>query len=96
MIMMNFQILGRGISWIDAGSYDSLLEIGNFIQIIERRQSLKIGCIEEVSLRMNFISIDKFENLIANMPNCKYKDYLDQLAEEYRSESFAQVSKYQD
>ena len=92
---LDFKILGRGISWIDAGSYDSLLEIGNFIQIIERRQSFKIGCIEEVSLRMNFIDVKKFDALLSNFPNCRYKDYLVQISEEYKTDFYVK-NKYQD
>ncbi len=85
---LNVKILGRGISWIDAGNCDSLIEIGNYIRLVEKRQSFKIGCLEEVALRKNFIDIEEFNSLILSMPNCNYKDYLSNISEEYQGSSF--------
>ena len=72
-------ILGRGAAWLDAGTYESLLEAGNFVRTIERRQGLKIACVEEVAYRMGFISVEQVENLAANLGKCDYAEYLLQL-----------------
>lgn len=72
-------ILGRGAAWLDAGTYESLLEAGNFVRTIERRQGLKIACIEEVAYRKGFISREQVENLAANLGKCDYAVYLQQI-----------------
>jgi len=72
-------ILGRGAAWLDAGTYESLLEAGNFVRTIERRQGLKIACIEEVAYRMGFINVEQVENLAANLGKCAYAEYLLQI-----------------
>ena len=73
--------LGRGYAWLDTGTHDSLLEASQFVQILEKRQGVKISCIEEIAYRMGYI--DK-ENLLAlgkEMKNNSYGDYLIRLAE---------------
>ena len=72
-------ILGRGAAWLDAGTYESLLEAGNFVRTIEMRQGLKIACIEEVAYRMGFINAKQLENLAENLGNCSYAEYLLQI-----------------
>jgi len=72
-------IFGRGAAWLDAGTYESLLEAGNFVRTIEMRQGLKIACIEEVAYRMGFINDAQVENLAANLGNCSYAEYLLQI-----------------
>jgi glucose-1-phosphate thymidylyltransferase len=72
-------ILGRGAAWLDAGTYESLLEAGNFVRTIEMRQGLKIACIEEVAYRMGFIDFEQVENLAANLGKCFYAEYLLQI-----------------
>jgi len=72
-------ILGRGAAWLDAGTYESLLEAGNFVRTIETRQGLKIACIEEVAYRMGFINVEQVENLAANLGKCSYAEYLLQI-----------------
>lgn len=67
----------RGTAWIDAGTPDSLMDAAQFVQMIEKRQGLKISCIEELALNLGFISLGQFEELVANSPNSSgYKKYL--------------------
>tara|TARA_Y100001960_G_C14768813_1_gene878610 strand:- start:1820 stop:2674 length:855 start_codon:yes stop_codon:yes gene_type:complete len=68
--------LGRGYAWFDGGSPSSLLEASSFIRTIEQSQGLKIGCLEEIARIRNFISKADLENLIRQLPNSEYKDYL--------------------
>jgi glucose-1-phosphate thymidylyltransferase len=68
--------LGRGTAWLDTGTPDSLLQAGNFVETIEKRQGLKIGCIEEIAYRMGFIDIEHFESLSLSIKNPEYKKYL--------------------
>jgi glucose-1-phosphate thymidylyltransferase len=58
------------------GTLDSLLDASNFIATVERRQGLKIGCIEEIALQKGFISIDEYNELVESLPNNSYKEYL--------------------
>ncbi len=76
---LNVEILGRGVAWLDTGTHKSLMEAGAFIETIEARQGLKIGCIEEIALFQNFISKDEFIDLLENTPENTYKDYLNNL-----------------
>ena len=69
------EFLGRGMAWLDTGTYDSLLDAGMFIKIIEERQGLKIGCVEEIAYREGFISKQQLLKL-ANEYKTSYGDYL--------------------
>ena len=66
----------RGIAWLDMGTHRSLLEASNFIEAIESRQGLKIGCIEEVALHMGNIDTAQLEQIIKETPASQYRDYL--------------------
>ena len=68
--------LSRGFAWLDAGTSSSLHEASAYVQTIERRQGVKIGCPEEAALCRNFLSLEQFEALTSKMPNCEYRDYL--------------------
>jgi glucose-1-phosphate thymidylyltransferase len=74
--------LGRGIAWLDTGTQNSLLEASNYIATIEHRQGLKVACVEEIALRMNFISPNEFERLIERAPKGEYREYLKLVADE--------------
>jgi glucose-1-phosphate thymidylyltransferase len=73
---LQVELLGRGIAWLDTGTHISLLEAGNFIQIIEKRQGLKIGCPEEIAFRKGYISDEQLRKLSAEIGPNDYGEYL--------------------
>jgi glucose-1-phosphate thymidylyltransferase len=73
---LKVELLGRGYAWLDTGTQDSLLDASNYIATMERRQGLKIGCIEEVAFRMDYIDKRQFEEIIDRMPENDYRKYL--------------------
>ncbi|MGN0902233.1 MAG: glucose-1-phosphate thymidylyltransferase RfbA [Succinivibrio sp.] len=72
----------RGNAWLDAGTPDSLMDSGSFVQIIEKRQGLKIACIEEIAYKQGFIDDSKMRSLIDELKKGNYKDYLIKVLEE--------------
>jgi glucose-1-phosphate thymidylyltransferase len=68
--------LSRGFAWLDAGTSSSLHEASAYVQTIEKRQGIKIGCPEEAAFRRGFLSLDELESLTNRMPRCEYRDYL--------------------
>ena len=75
----------RGNAWLDAGTPDSLLDASQFVQIIEKRQGQKIGCIEEVAYKNGFINNDGLLKIINNLKSCSYKSYLYSLLIDYKN-----------
>lgn len=73
---LEVEVLGRGFSWLDTGTFASLLQASNFIQVIEERQGLKIGCIEEVAYRKGFIDAAQLERLAQPLRKSGYGEYL--------------------
>jgi glucose-1-phosphate thymidylyltransferase len=73
--------MSRGTAWLDTGTFDSLMQAANFIQVIEQRQGLKIGCIEEVAYRMKFIGKDQLLKLAQPLEKSGYGVYLKGLVE---------------
>ena len=73
---LHVETLGRGHAWLDTGTHESLLEASQFIETIERRQGLKIGCPEEIAWRMGYISSGELERLAAPLGNSGYGHYL--------------------
>jgi glucose-1-phosphate thymidylyltransferase len=69
-------ILDRGTAWLDTGTFDSLMQASQFVQVIEQRQGLKIGCIEEIAYRKNFISKKQLRNLAEPLLKSGYGKYL--------------------
>jgi glucose-1-phosphate thymidylyltransferase len=74
-------IMDRGTAWLDTGTFASLMQAGQFVQVIEERQGLRIGCIEEVAYRMKFISKEQLRTLAAPLMKSGYGDYLMKLSE---------------
>ncbi len=74
-------IMSRGIAWLDTGTFDSLMQAANFIQVIEQRQGLKVGCIEEIAYRMNYISKQQLLALAKPLEKSGYGVYLKRLVE---------------
>ncbi len=68
--------LSRGFAWLDAGTSSSLHEASAYVQTIERRQGVKIGCPEEAAFRQGFVTLDQFVASTQRLPNCEYRDYL--------------------
>ncbi|HEX4122269.1 MAG TPA: glucose-1-phosphate thymidylyltransferase RfbA [Verrucomicrobiae bacterium] len=74
--------LSRGFAWLDAGTSSSLHEASAYVQTIEKRQGVKIGCPEEAAYRRGFINQVELEKLSAKIPNCEYRDYLQRVLTE--------------
>ncbi len=79
---LNVEVMGRGYTWLDTGTHESLLEASVFIEIIERRQGLKIACIEEIAYRQGYISKESLMKLACKLNNNQYGKYLFKCAEE--------------
>jgi glucose-1-phosphate thymidylyltransferase len=84
---LHVKLLSRGMAWLDTGTQTSLLEAGNYIATIEHRQGLKIACLEEVALRMGFISQAQLSATIDRLPKGEYRDYLRMVCDEGPSAS---------
>jgi glucose-1-phosphate thymidylyltransferase len=76
--------LSRGFAWLDAGTSSSLHEASAYVQTIEKRQGIKVGCPEEAAFRRGFLTVDQLEALLSGMPNCEYRDYLTGVVREAR------------
>ena len=68
--------LGRGVAWLDTGTHESLMQASQFIQVIEQRQGLKIGCIEEIAFLMGYISLEQLKEQAQLLGKSIYGEYL--------------------
>ena len=80
---LKVQTLGRGFAWLDTGTHDSLTEATNYIETIEKRQGLKVACLEGIALRKGWITTDKMRELAKPMLKNQYGQYLMKMADEY-------------
>ena len=69
-------ILSRGTAWLDTGTFNSLMQAGQFVQVIEERQGLKVGCIEEIAWRQGFISDQQLKDFVVSLKKSGYGEYL--------------------
>lgn len=76
---LNVEKISRGVAWLDTGTPESLLQASNFFGAIEDRQGLKVACLEEIALHMNFVDLAGFENTVSKMPKCAYREYLEKI-----------------
>lgn len=79
---LKVSLLSRGTAWLDTGTHESLLQAGNFVHVIEQRQGLKVGCIEEVAYRMGNISADQLRDIAESLRKSGYGEYLLEVARE--------------
>jgi glucose-1-phosphate thymidylyltransferase len=82
---LTVEIMGRGYAWLDTGTHDSLLEASQFIATIERRQGLKVACLEEVAFRQGWIDAAQLERRAQALRKSEYGRYLRQLLDERRT-----------
>ncbi|WP_326645880.1 glucose-1-phosphate thymidylyltransferase RfbA [Streptosporangium sp. NBC_01755] len=73
--------LGRGFTWLDAGTHDSILAASQYVQVIEKRQGVRVACLEEIAVRMGYIDADACHRLGAEMKNSEYGQYLMEIAQ---------------
>jgi glucose-1-phosphate thymidylyltransferase len=74
--------LNRGFAWLDAGTSSSLHEASAYVQTIEKRQGIKIGCPEEAAFRRGLLSLEQVKSLTAALPKCEYREYLENIAKD--------------
>jgi glucose-1-phosphate thymidylyltransferase len=74
---LRVQRLNRGFAWLDAGTSSSLHDASAYVQTIEKRAGIKIGCPEETAFRQGFVSLTQLEKIVGAMPNCEYRAYLE-------------------
>jgi len=79
---LSIEFLGRGFTWLDTGTHDSLLEASNFIQTVEKHSGYKVACIEEIAFKMKFINLKNFKQLIKPFGDSNYGKYLKSLINE--------------
>ena len=79
---MEVGILDRGTAWLDTGTHQSLMQASQFVQVIEERQGLKIGCLEEIAYRKGYISKEQLKQLAEPLLKSGYGDYLMEMVNE--------------
>jgi glucose-1-phosphate thymidylyltransferase len=79
---LRVQRLARGFAWLDAGTSSSLHDASAYVQTIEKRTGVKIGCPEEAAFRQGFVSLAQLDELVGKIPNCEYRDYLAEVVAE--------------
>ena len=92
---MKVQVFGRGFAWLDTGTHDSLAEASTFVEVIEKRQGLKVACLEAIAYRKGWISEEHMRELAEPMKKNQYGLYLlkviDEMKEDITSISFQNI-----
>jgi glucose-1-phosphate thymidylyltransferase len=79
---LHVELLGRGVAWLDTGTYESLLQAANFVETVQERQGLRIACLEEIAYRKGWVGRDVLLELAAQMKSASYGAYLREIADE--------------
>ena len=91
---LKVQTLGRGFAWLDTGTHDSLTEATNYIETIEKRQGLKVACLEGIALRKGWITTDKMRELAKPMLKNQYGQYLMKMADEFEKNGAGNIDNF--
>ena len=91
---LKVQTLGRGFAWLDTGTHDSLTEATNYIETIEKRQGLKVACLEGIALRKGWITTDKMRELAKPMLKNQYGQYLMKMADEFEKNGAGNIDVF--
>ena len=81
---LTVEVLGRGFAWLDTGTHNSLLEAGQFVETVEKRQGLKVACLEEISFHQDWISVDTLLDQAEKLKKTSYGEYLRKVAGGYK------------
>jgi len=88
---LKVQTLGRGFAWLDTGTHDSLSEASTFIEVIEKRQGLKIACLEGIAFRKGWITPQRLQQIAQPMIKNQYGQYLMRMVEEFRQGNLQEI-----
>lgn len=91
---LKVQTLGRGFAWLDTGTHDSLTEATNYIETIEKRQGLKVACLEGIALRKGWITTDKMREIVKPMLKNQYGQYLMKMADEFEKNGAGNIDNF--
>ena len=91
---LKVQTLGRGFAWLDTGTHDSLTEATNYIETIEKRQGLKVACLEGIALRKGWITTDKMRELAKPMLKNQYGQYLMKMVDEFEKNGAGRIDEF--
>jgi len=88
---LHVEVLGRGFAWLDTGTHSSLVEASHFIQVLEQRQGMRVACLEEIALRLGYITLDHFYELAAKCAKSSYGQYLLSIHRSFSRSRFAEL-----
>ena len=91
---LKVQTLGRGFAWLDTGTHDSFTEASNYVETIEKRQGLKVACLEGIALRKGWITTDKMRELAKPMLKNQYGQYLMKMADEFVKNGAGKIDEF--